>query len=151
MLEHRMLLALLALVLLARILGKLLSGFLVRATIDTARPAGAWLGIVLLSSGPVSTACGFAFALRFPGPVGDTLLICAVAAALLGELVSTLSLKAMLTETGEIVQSPTTIPPRAPSGPPPRSSVIPPSLPIPPASSVQAFTNSPDQDEDPAA
>ncbi|MBX3220724.1 MAG: cation:proton antiporter [Labilithrix sp.] len=105
-LENRMLLALVALVLLARIFGKIVSGFVVRAAAPAARPAGAWLGIVLLSSGPVSTACGFVFALRFPGPVGDTLLLCAVASAVLGELVSTLSLKAMLTEAGEIVAAP---------------------------------------------
>ena len=113
-------LALVALVLLARIVGKVLSGFIVRATAAEARPAGAWLGIVLLSSGPVSTACGFVFALRFPGPVGDTLLVCAVASAILGELVSTLSLKAMLTEAGEIV--PALVPsasPRTQSVPPP--------------------------------
>jgi hypothetical protein len=120
--ENRMLLALVALVLLARIVGKVLSGVVVRATAAAARPAGAWLGIVLLSSGPVSTACGFVFALRFPGPVGDTLLVCAVASAILGELVSTLSLKAMLVETGEIVPAvmpsasprPASIPPPAP-------------------------------------
>jgi hypothetical protein len=97
------LLALVALVLLARIFGKLLSGFLVRIAAPSARPAGSWLGIVLLSSGPVSMSCGFAFALRFPGPLGDTLLVCAVASAVLGEIVSTLALKALLTEAGEIV------------------------------------------------
>ncbi|HVJ90132.1 MAG TPA: hypothetical protein VM580_10040, partial [Labilithrix sp.] len=108
-----------------------------------------------LSSGPVSTACGFVFALRFPGPVGDTLLICAVAAAVLGELVSTLSLKAMLTETGEIVQAPpsirapmtASIVPRPPSVAPPAPSVAPPALP----STVQLFPNSTGEDEDPAA
>lgn len=105
-LDNRMLLALVALVLLARIVGKLVSGLVVRGAAPAARPAGAWLGIVLLSSGPVSTACGFVFALRFPGPVGDTLLVCAVASAILGELVSTLSLRAMLTEAGEIVPTP---------------------------------------------
>jgi len=121
--ENRMLLALVALVLLARIGGKLVSGFIVRATAAAARPAGALLGIVLLSSGPVSTACGFVFALRFPGPVGDTLLICAVCSAILGELVSTLSLKAMLTEVGEIVPAPVaSASPRAGSVPPPAPS-----------------------------
>ncbi len=118
--ENRLLLALVALVLLARIIGKMMSGVIVRATAAEARPAGAWLGIVLLSSGPVSTACGFVFALRFPGPVGDTLLVCAVASAILGELVSTLSLKAMLTDAGEIVPAPVpSASPRTPSVPPP--------------------------------
>ncbi len=104
--ENQMLLALVALVLLARIVGKIVSGLIIRAKAPAARPAGAWLGIVLLSSGPVSIACAFVFALRFPGPVGDTLLVCAVAAAVLGELVSTLSLKAMLAEAGELEAQP---------------------------------------------
>ena len=123
-LENRMLLALVALVLLARIFGKLVSGLVVRRAAHAARPAGAWLGIVLLSSGPVSTACGFVFAMRFPGPVGDTLLVCAVASAILGELVSTLSLRAMLTEAGEIVAAPS-----------PSSSLRGASVPPPPPSS----------------
>jgi len=117
--ENRTLLALVALVLLARIAAKMVAGLLVRATAVEARPAGGWLGIVLLSSGPVSTACGFVFALRFPGTVGDTLLFCAVASAVLGELVSTLSLKAMLTEAGEIAPAPAPAPARTPSVPPP--------------------------------
>lgn len=116
--ESGMLAALVALVLLARIAGKLASGLLVRATTPAARPAGPWLGIVLLSAGPVSIACGFVFALRFPGPIGDTLLVCAVASALLGELVSTLSLKALLTEVGEITPAPA-VAARAASVPPP--------------------------------
>lgn len=134
--ENRMLLALVALVLLARIAGKVMSGFIVRATAAAARPAGAWLGIVLLSSGPVSTACGFVFALRFPGPVGDTLLVCAVASAVLGELVSTLSLKAMLTDAGEIVAAPVpSASPRAPSVPPP-----------PPPSSSESLPADPEEE-----
>jgi hypothetical protein len=140
--ENRMMLALVALVLLARIVGKVISGFLVRATAAAARPAGVWLGIVLLSSGPVSTACGFVFALRFPGPVGDTILLCAVASAVLGELVSTLSLKAMLTETGEIVvQEP---------APPPSPSVRAPSIPPMPIAPSSANMLAAEEEERPA-
>lgn len=95
--------ALVALVLLARIAGKLVTGAIVRAVDAAARPAGPLLGVALLSSGPVSIACGFVFALRFPGPVGDTLLVAAVASAILGELISTFSLKALLTGVGEII------------------------------------------------
>lgn len=105
LLESRMLVAVVALVLMARIVGKLLSGFLVRATFPAARPAGPALGIVLLSSGPVSISCAFAFALRFPGRVGDTLLVCAAASAVLGELVATFAVKRMLTELGELTPS----------------------------------------------
>ncbi len=136
--ENRMLLALVALVLLARIGGKLLSGFVFRATASAARPAGAWLGIVLLSSGPVSTACGLVFALRFPGAVGDTLLVCAVASAILGEMVSTLSLKAMLTDAGEIVPAPI-------ASASARSQSVPPPPPPPPPSS-ESLAVGPEED-----
>jgi hypothetical protein len=116
-LEDRRLLALVPLVLLVRIAGKLLSGVLVGSSGPAARAAGPWFGIVMLSSGPVTTACGFVFALRFPGPIGDTLLVCAVLSALLGELLSTMSLKTLLSATGEIVA--VTTPPPRPSSPPP--------------------------------
>jgi hypothetical protein len=137
LIENRMLGALVALVLLARIVGKLLSGFLVRATAAPARPAGVWLGIVLLSSGPVSMSCGLVFALRFPGPIGDTLLVCATASAVLGELVSTLALKGLLTEAGEIVPAPPAA--RPPSTPPP--------APAAPESTLVLDEGPPDQDD----
>jgi hypothetical protein len=106
MIDNRLLAALVALVLLARIVGKLASGLLVRIAMPAARPAGPGLGIVLLSSGPVSMSCGFVFALRFPGAIGDTLLVCAAASAVLGEVVSTLALKGMLEHLGELAPAP---------------------------------------------
>ena len=124
LMEDRMLIAVVALALLARIVGKLLSGFVVRSVVPAARPAGPLLGIVLLSSGPVSVSCGFVLALRFPGKVGDTLLVCAAASAVLGELIATFALKNMLTQLGEltlpVVAAPVVAPP--PSVPEPRSS-----------------------------
>jgi len=102
LLEARILVALVALVLLARIVGKLASGLVVRTVFATARPAGPALGLVLLSSGPVSVSCAFVFALRFPGRIGDTLLVCAAASAVLGEVVSTVAVKNLLTELGEV-------------------------------------------------
>ncbi|HSO33593.1 MAG TPA: cation:proton antiporter [Labilithrix sp.] len=125
LMENRMLIAVVALALLARIVGKLLSGVVVRATVPASRPAGPLLGIVLLSSGPVSVSCGFVFALRFPGPFGDTLLVCAAASAVLGELISTFALKSMLTQLGELTLPPPpgpAVPPPPPSVPEPRSS-----------------------------
>ncbi len=115
LMEDRLLVAVVAVVLLARIIGKLMSGFVVRALVPAARPAGPLLGIVLLSSGPVSVSCGFVFALRFPGRVGDTLLFCAVASAVLGELVSTFALKNLLTQLGELSAAVVTAPPSTPS------------------------------------
>jgi hypothetical protein len=101
-LDNRMLGALVALILLARIVLKLVSGLIVRFAVPAARPAGAGLGIVLLSSGPITVSVGFVFALRYPGPVGDTLLVAAAASNILGELVSTFALKRLLEQVGEI-------------------------------------------------
>jgi hypothetical protein len=132
--NDRMLGAVVALVLVARIAGKIISGFVVRASTAVARPAGPFMGIVMLSSGPVSVACGLVFALRFPGPIGDTVLVCAVASALLGELVATLSLRALFIDTGEIATSPAVgiVPPPPPSSaksiPPARPSTVPPPI-----------------------
>jgi hypothetical protein len=106
LLESRVLGALVALALLTRIVVKLFSGAVVRVVVPAARPAGMGLGIVLLSAGPVSISIAFVFALRFPGAIGDTLLTCAAASCVLGEIVSTFALKRLLTDVGEIaVQS----------------------------------------------
>ncbi len=134
LMEDHMLIAVVALALLARIVGKLLSGFVVQSVVPAARPAGPLLGIVLLSSGPVSVSCGFVLALRFPGKLGDTLLVCAAASAVLGELISTFALKNMLTQLGEL-----TLPAvAAPLVPPPPPSV--PAARSPPRSAVPADT-----------
>jgi len=101
--ENKLLAAAVALILLARIVGKIISGLLVRSVTIAAKPAGAFLGIVLLAQGPTSICCGFVFALRFPGLVGDTLLTIAVLSTALGELVSTFALRSLLIEAGEIV------------------------------------------------
>lgn len=100
--ESTGLIALVAVVLLARVAAKIASGFLLRATVPAARPAGFPVGVVLLASGPVTMLCGFAFALRFPGPVGDTLLVCAAASNVLGEIVSTFAIKRLLDDVGEL-------------------------------------------------
>lgn len=115
--ENKALGAIVALVLLARIVGKIVSGIIVRYTVPAARPAGAGLGIVLLSSGPITISVGFAFALRYPGVVGDTLLVIAAASNVLGEIVSTFALKRLLDQVGEIAPPPPPPPPsERPSG-----------------------------------
>jgi hypothetical protein len=136
LIENRKLVAVVAVVLLARIIGKLLSGFVLRAAVPAARPAGGLFGIVLLSSGPISVSCGFVFALRFPGRVGDTLLVCAAASAVLGELVSTFALKNLLTQLGEA----TPIIPPAPASVP--AAVAPVEIPGPPESSRSGLSGS---------
>lgn len=136
---QRSLLVLVVAVLGARVVAKLVAGGLVRR--GAARSASSWLGLSLLSSGPVSTACGLAFALRFPGPVGDTLLFCAVASAVLGELLSTLSLKSILSTAGEIV-----VPVPAVE----REASVPALVPHPPSSSRLAAHDGFDDEDDEA-
>ncbi|HEY8074205.1 MAG TPA: potassium transporter Kef [Labilithrix sp.] len=107
LLESRGVVIVVVVALLARVAGKLVSGLVMRFASPAARVAGGGLGLVLLSSGPVSISTGLVFALRFPGVVGDTLLVCAAASAVLGEIVSTLALKGLLTHIGEIKEAPT--------------------------------------------
>jgi hypothetical protein len=65
------------------------------------RRAGAPVVPGLLACGPNSMSIGLAFALRFPGRVGDTVLVCAAAATLLGDLVAPTGLKLALRRAGE--------------------------------------------------
>ncbi len=65
------------------------------------RRAGPPLIPGLMACGPTSMSIGLAFALRFPGRVGETVLVSAAAAALLGELVAPLGLKSALRRAGE--------------------------------------------------
>jgi len=65
------------------------------------RRAGAPLVPGLMACGPNSMSIGLAFALRFPGRIGDTVLVCAAAATLLGELIAPPGLRAALRRAGE--------------------------------------------------
>jgi len=65
------------------------------------RRAGAPVIPGLLACGPNSMSIGLAFALRFPGRVGDTVLVCAASATLLGELVAPTGLRLALRRAGE--------------------------------------------------
>jgi hypothetical protein len=65
------------------------------------RKAGAPVVPGLLACGPNTMSIGLAFALRFPGRVGDTVLVCAAAATLFGELVAPTGLKVALRRAGE--------------------------------------------------
>jgi len=65
------------------------------------RRAGAPLVPGLMACGPSSMAIGLAFALRFPGPVGETVLVTAAAATILGELMAPVGLRAALRRAGE--------------------------------------------------
>ena len=84
---------------------KLLVGCLVWAGYRAARPAGASVGLGLLSTGALAMAVGLSFALRFPGVVGDTILITVAAVTVFGEFVGPTRLRIALTRAGEIAES----------------------------------------------
>ena len=85
----------------ARLLAKALVAGCAMLVSPPLRRAGAPLVPGLLACGPSSMSIGLAFALRFPGRIGDTVLVCAAAATLLGELVAPVGLRAALRRAGE--------------------------------------------------
>lgn len=86
----------------ARVAAKGMTGLCLGAVSSAARSAGPMLGLGLLSSGALSMTIGLAFALRFPGPVGDTVLATAAAVAVFGEFVGPTALRVALKQAGEI-------------------------------------------------
>ncbi|WP_437301911.1 cation:proton antiporter [Sorangium sp. So ce388] len=91
-----------AIALVARVAGKLATGLVFRVASPDARETSPWLGLGLLSSGAMAMSVGLAFALRFPGPVGHTVLFTAAAAAVFGEFVGPQALRATLRKAGEL-------------------------------------------------
>jgi hypothetical protein len=75
----------------ARIVAKLAAGWMLSATSKAARKAGPLVGLSLLPSGALAISIGLAFALRFPGPVGDTVLAVAAITATAGEFLGSSS------------------------------------------------------------
>jgi hypothetical protein len=88
--------------LVARTTAKGLIGLVWQAASAPARKAGPLLGFGLLSAGTLSMTVGLAFALRFPGIVGDTVLAVATAATVYGEFVGPFALRAALQAAGEL-------------------------------------------------
>jgi hypothetical protein len=89
---------------LARLVGKLVGGLVVRLA-PRARRSSPWLGASMLSSGTVAMTIGLAFAVRFPGRVGDAVLAAAAIATVFGEFVGPSALRRELTRAGEIEAS----------------------------------------------
>jgi hypothetical protein len=85
----------------ARVLAKGLVAGCAALVSPPLRRAGAPLLPGLLACGPTSMSIGLAFALRFPGPIGETVLVSAAAATVLGELVAPVGLRAALRRAGE--------------------------------------------------
>lgn len=92
----------------ARLLAKLVLGWVLAAASPSARKAGGLIGVSLMSSGALAISIGLAFALRFPGQVGDTVLVIAALSALFGEFVGPLQLRRSLEIVGEIDRAPVT-------------------------------------------
>jgi hypothetical protein len=100
----------------ARFVAKVVMGWILAATSSGARKAGPFVGLSLMSSGAIAMCIGLAFALRFPGPIGDTVLVIAALAATVGEFVGPLRLRRALIAAGEIAEAPKGDAP-APAGP----------------------------------
>jgi Kef-type K+ transport system membrane component KefB len=89
----------------ARVAAKLFAGFFVWAGFKPARPAGPSLGLGLLPAGALAIAIGLSFALRFPGPVGDTVLFTVAVVTVFGEFVGPARLRVALLRAGEIAEA----------------------------------------------
>jgi hypothetical protein len=90
----------------ARIAAKVVVGWTLAGS-PSARRAGPLLGLSMLSSGALAVSIGLAFALRFPGQVGDTVLAVAVMSVTVGEFIGPVRLRAALRAAGEIEETKT--------------------------------------------
>jgi Kef-type K+ transport system membrane component KefB len=88
--------------LVARGFGKWVVGLTWQAASPRAREAGPLLGFGLLSCGTLSMTVGLAFALHSPGVVGDTVLVIATCATVVGEFIGPYSLLASLRAAKEV-------------------------------------------------
>lgn len=96
-----LLLAIVACAVGTRIAAQLLCGLGLRL-LPEARKTKPWAGLALLPTGGLAMCTGLAFALRFPGPIGDSVLAAAAAVTVFGEFVGPTSLSALLRDAGEI-------------------------------------------------
>jgi hypothetical protein len=101
-LGHPRLLPVVGVAVAVRLLLKLMQGGLVHALWPEARRGGGAVAATMTAAGPLGVAIGLAFALTFRGELGDTVLVAAVAAAMLGELTSTPALRRALRRAGEL-------------------------------------------------
>jgi Kef-type K+ transport system membrane component KefB len=99
----------------ARLVAKIVLGWVLALTSKPARKAGGLVGLSLMSSGALAMSIGLVFALRFPGAVGDTVLVVAALSATVGEFVGPVRLRRALEDAGEIERTAATTPaaPRA--------------------------------------
>jgi len=86
----------------SRLLAKAVAAILVGAAEPVARRSGLALGLSLDAAGPLNITVGLAFQLRYPGPVGSTVLAAAAAAAVAGEFIGPVALRRALWRAGEL-------------------------------------------------
>jgi hypothetical protein len=97
----------------ARLVGKVVVGWMLYVSSKPARRAGPLVGLSLMSSGALAISIGLAFALRFPGTIGDTVLVVAAVSATFGEFVGPTRLRRSLQAAGEIENGAAQSPPPA--------------------------------------
>jgi Kef-type K+ transport system membrane component KefB len=90
-----------------RLAAKVVVGWILAVASPAARKAGPLVGLSTMSSGALSMCIGLAFALRFPGMLGDTVLVVAALSATVGEFVGPARLRAALKRAGETNESAT--------------------------------------------
>jgi hypothetical protein len=86
----------------ARLVSKVVVGWMLLVRSPPARRGGPLVGLSLMSSGALAMCIGLAFALHFPGPIGDTVLAVAVVSAVVGEFVGPVRMRRALLVAGEI-------------------------------------------------
>ena len=99
----------------ARLVAKILVGWGLSATSRSARQGGPLIGLSLMSCGALAISIGLAFSLRFPGRVGDVVLVVAAVTATFGEFVGPVRLRRTLQDAGEIDAPTNPAPPRLPA------------------------------------
>lgn len=102
----------------ARLLAKVVLGWALLAASRPARRGGPLVGLSLASSGVLAMSIGLVFALRFPGAVGDTVLVVAALCATVGEFIGPARLRRTLLAAGEIGDAPTSRRSPGPEGAP---------------------------------
>jgi Kef-type K+ transport system membrane component KefB len=89
----------------ARLAAKIVVGWVLAVAWPAARKGGALGGLSFTSCGALAMCIALAFALRFPGVVGDTVLVVAVLSAVVGEIVGPPRLRRVLIAAGELDDS----------------------------------------------
>ena len=103
--------SLVAIIVVVRILAKYMFGGVLGRALPEVRPAGGLAGLGMLSSGALTMLVGLSCALRFPGFIGDTVLVTAAVLNIVGELLGPPSLRIALRRAGELHE----LPPAPPS------------------------------------